>query len=83
MCSSLRPCWERPDFDVKLEEFRSGYSTVSPWPDSGGEVVTCIIARTNLLANDVISQPDWLDVAAEVYERGERRIKSMLELLGS
>ena len=75
--------WERPDFDVKLEEFRSGYETVSPWPDPGGEVFTCIIARTLLLANDVISQPEWLDVAAEVYERGERRILSMLERLGS
>lgn len=74
---------ESPDFDVKLEEFRSGYETVSPWPESSGEVFTCIIAGTLLLANDVISQPEWLGVAAEVYERGERRILSTLERLSS
>ncbi|MDH3261297.1 MAG: phosphotransferase [Acidimicrobiia bacterium] len=75
--------WQRDDFDQKLHEFRSGYQTVSPWPDSGGEVFTCIIARTLLMANDVISQPEWLEVASEVYERGERRIRDMLDRMNS
>ncbi len=72
--------WGREDFDTKLGEFRSGYQTVSPWPGTD-DVYTCIIARTLLLANDVIIQPEWFDAATEVYERGERRIRSMLERL--
>lgn len=73
--------WGRPDFDAKVEEFRSGYEIVAPWPGTDGDVFTCIIARTLLLANDVVSQPEWFGVAAEVYERGERRIRAMLDLL--
>lgn len=75
--------WDRSDFDDKLLEFRAGYETVSSWPDSGHDVFTCIIARTLLLANDVIIQPEWRSVAPEVYERGERRIRNMLERIGS
>ncbi len=72
--------WGRDDFDAKLDQFRTGYQTVCPWPGTD-DVFTCIIARTLLLANDVIIQPEWIDAAAEVYERGERRIRSMLERL--
>ncbi len=75
--------WDRADFDRKLLEFRSGYEDISPWPDSGGDVFTCIIARTLLLANDVIIQPEWRTLAPEIYERGERRIRKMLERIES
>ena len=75
--------WERSDFDQKLLEFRSGYESVAPWPDAGGEVATCIIARTLLMANDVISQPEWRRIAPEVYERGERRIRAMVDRIDS
>ena len=40
-----------------------------------------IMARTLLMANDVISQPEWMGVAPEIYERGERRIRDMLKRL--
>jgi len=69
--------WDRDDFDLKLDEFRSGYETHAPWPGTD-DIFTCIIARTFVIANDVITQPEWRDVAAEVYERGERRIRTML-----
>jgi len=48
---ALYYCWGRDDFDQKMHEFRSGYETVSDWPDSGDDVFTCIIARTLLIAN--------------------------------
>jgi hypothetical protein len=63
--------WNEPDTAIF-------YETVAPWPDEGGDVATCIIARTLLMANDVIHQPEWRHAAPEIYERGERRIRDML-----
>lgn len=71
--------WRRDDFDDLVTAFRSGYETVLPWPDRGGELWTVLIARTLLMANDVISQPEWLDAAPQVYEVGEERVRDMLQ----
>jgi Ser/Thr protein kinase RdoA (MazF antagonist) len=74
--------WSHDDFDQRYVEFRRGYETVTPWPDRGGEVDTFIAGRTLVIANDVINQPEWLHAAPEVYERGERRIRDMLDRIG-
>lgn len=79
--TALYYLWSRDDFDQMWDAFRTGYSTVLPWPDRGGEVASFIIARTLLMANDVISQPEWTSSGPEIYERGERRIRSMLDRL--
>lgn len=79
--TALYYLWSRDDFDELWEAFRIGYSSVIPWPDRGGEVASFIVARTLLMANDVISQPEWMSEAPEIYERGERRIRSMLDRL--
>lgn len=75
--------WSGDDFDVRCDRFRSGYESIAPWPDPGGEVFTFIAGRTLVMANDVISQPEWFDSASEVYERGERRIRDMMERIAS
>jgi len=79
--TALYYLWSRDDFDEMWGAFRAGYSTVAPWPDRGGQVASFIVARTLLMANDVISQPEWMSAAPEIYERGERRIRSMLDRL--
>ena len=71
--------WRRDDFDDLVQAFRTGYETVSPWPDRGGELWTVLIARTLLMANDVIIQPEWRSAAPEIYEVGERRVRDMLQ----
>ena len=53
---------------------------MAPWPDRGGEVATFIAGRQLVMANDVISQPEWLGEAPALYERGEKRIEQMLSL---
>ena len=71
--------WSREDFDGRWREFREGYETMAPWPDRGGEVAAFIAGRTLVIANDVISQPEWMVEAPGVYERGEHRIVAMLD----
>jgi Ser/Thr protein kinase RdoA (MazF antagonist) len=71
--------WSRDDFDARYREFREGYESVGPWPDRGGHVAAFIAGRTLVIANDVISQPEWRNEAPGVYERGERRIRAMLD----
>ena len=71
--------WRRDDFDELVAAFRTGYESVAPWPDRGGELWTVIIARTLLMANDVIVQPEWRGAAPGIYEVGEERIRDMLE----
>lgn len=74
--------WQRDDFDALVGAFQKGYESVAPWPDRGGELWTVLVARTLLMANDVIQQPEWIDAAPEIYERGEERIRDMIERLG-
>jgi Ser/Thr protein kinase RdoA (MazF antagonist) len=81
LATALYYQWSSESFDERWRETRTGYETVAPWPDRGGEIEAFIIARTLLMANDVVSQPEWLDVAPEIYERGERRIRDMLARL--
>ena len=83
IATTLYYFWSADDFDVRWAEFRSGYERIAPWPDRGGEVATFIMARTLLMANDVISQPEWFDEAPAVYERGEHRIRDMLDRVGA
>jgi Ser/Thr protein kinase RdoA (MazF antagonist) len=71
--------WPSDDFDRRWREFREGYESVAPWPDRGGEVATFVAGRTLVIANDVIRQPEWMGEAPGVYERGERRIRAMLD----
>lgn len=78
LATALYYYWSSDRFDERWDETRRGYESVCPWPDRGGEIEAFIIARTLLMANDVISQPEWIDVAPEIYERGERRIRDML-----
>ena len=82
IATTLYYLWPADDFDARWAEFRIGYERIAPWPDTGGEVATFIMARTLLLANDVISQPEWFAEAPAVYERGEYRIRDMLGRLG-
>ncbi len=77
IATTLYYFWSRDDFAALWSAFRAGYERIAPWPDHGGEVATFIKARTLIMANDVLRQPEWLDVAPEVYERGERRIRAM------
>lgn len=70
--------WSGDDFDERCDQFRIGYESIASWPDPTNQVLTFIAGRTLVMANDVISQPEWFDAAAEVYERGERRIRDML-----
>ena len=79
LATALYYYWSSAEFDQRWAETRAGYETVAPWPDRGGEIEAFIIARTLLMANDVISQPEWRAVAPEIYERGERRIRDMVE----
>ena len=72
--------WSSEEFEERWTQLREGYETVAPWPDRGGEVATFIAGRTLVLANDVISQPEWFSEAHAVYERGEKRIRAMLRL---
>jgi Ser/Thr protein kinase RdoA (MazF antagonist) len=74
--------WTDDRFDAQWAALRAGYEEVAAWPDAGSDVATFIVARTLLMANDVISQPEWLEVAPEIYERGERRIIDMLRRIG-
>ena len=77
--TSLYYFWSGEDFEERRAQFRSGYESIARWPDPGGEVFTFIAGRTLVMANDVISQPEWFGAAPEVYERGERRIRDMLQ----
>ena len=72
-----------PALTARLAEFQAGYETVAPWPDPDRQVYACIVARSLLIANDVITQPEWLRHAPEIYERGERRIQDMLDRVGA
>lgn len=78
IATSLYYFWGSDDFDRRWDEFRSGYERITAWPDTGGEIATFIMARSLLMANDVISQPEWFSAAREVYERGEHRMRDML-----
>ncbi len=78
LATALYYYWSSEAFDRRWDETRRGYETVAPWPDRGGEIETFIIARTLLMANDVISQPEWIGEAPAIFERGERRIADML-----
>lgn len=70
--------WSSDEFEDRWTQLREGYETVAPWPDQGGEVATFIAGRTLVMANDVISQPEWQGEAPAIYERGEQRIEAML-----
>ncbi|MGI9665825.1 MAG: phosphotransferase enzyme family protein [Acidimicrobiia bacterium] len=73
--------WRRDDFDSLVEAFRRGYETVAPWPGRDGDLWSVLIARSLLMANDVIQQPEWIDEAPTIYELGEKRITDMLRRL--
>ena len=75
--------WSAEDFDERAAQFRTGYESIAPWPDPGHEVATFIAGRTLVMANDVISQPEWFDAAPGVYERGDQRIRDMLGRIAS
>jgi Ser/Thr protein kinase RdoA (MazF antagonist) len=73
--------WGSEAFGDLAGAFRTGYETVSPWPERGaGEIATFIVGRTLVLANDVLAQPEWRHEAAPLIERGERRIRDVLGL---
>ena len=38
--TALYYLWSRDDFYQMWDAFRTGYSTVVPWPDRGGEVAS-------------------------------------------
>ena len=81
--TALYYLWSRDDFDDLCDHFRTGYETVTPWPDPGGQVDTFIAGRTLVMANDVVIVPEWRDEAPALFERGERRIRDMLMRIGS
>jgi len=82
IATALYYLWTQPDFDDQCAWFRSGYETISPWPDAGGDVETFIAGRTLVMANDVVIQPEFAHSAPEIFERGERRIADMFERIG-
>ena len=78
---SLYYQWSDPSFREAGRAFRSGYETVAPWPErEPGDVDTLIAARTLVVANSVLLQPEWRHAAEEVFERGERRIRDLLDM---
>jgi len=71
--------WGSDDFDRRCWWFREGYEGVAEWPDpKGREVPLMLVARSLLLGNDVLNQPEWMSEAPGVFERGERRISEMM-----
>ena len=82
LATTLYYFWGEDQFDTSWDAIRRGYETVSPWPDSGGEVARFIAGRTLVIANTVLIQPEWRHEAPAVLERGERRIRAMLQRVG-
>ena len=82
IATTLYYFWSHDDFDGLRSWFREGYEEVREWPDPGDLVDTFIMQRTLLMANDVVSQPEWADEVDAIYERGELRIKDMLRRIG-
>lgn len=78
LATALYYQWSGDHFDRRCAEARTGYEAVAAWPDRGGELETFIIGRTLVMANDVVSQPEWIDEAPGIFERGERRIADMI-----
>ncbi|MEN8234584.1 MAG: phosphotransferase [Actinomycetota bacterium] len=73
--------WSDARFRELNDAFRAGYETVAPWPERHpGEIDTFIASRTLVIANSVLLQPEWRGVAEEVFERGERRIRDLLDI---
>ena len=73
--------WSRDDFRSLNRAFRDGYEKVAPWPERyPGEIDRLIAGRTLVIGNDVLIQPEWRHAAEETLERGERRIRDLLNL---
>jgi len=83
LATTLYYFWSRPDFDARWADLRAGYESVEAWPDRGGEIATFIMGRSLVMANDVISQPEFRDEAQRVFEVGERRLADMLRRIGT
>jgi Ser/Thr protein kinase RdoA (MazF antagonist) len=83
LATTLYYFWSRDNFDECWTHLRTGYETVSPWPDRGGEIATFIMGRTLVMGNDVLSQEEFVGSAPTIFANGERRIKDMLERVGA
>lgn len=79
VATSLAPLQSRPEVEAWTAGFRSGYETVAPWPERrAGQVATFVIARSLVLANDLLITPEWQSEAAPYLERYEARIRAFL-----
>ncbi len=78
--------WGSADFDDIRAWFREGYEEVrmwpDSWPDSGHLIDTFIAGRSLVMANAVITQPEFATSIDSIYERAERRIRDMLRRIG-
>ena len=73
--------WSRDDYHALNDAFRDGYETEAEWPERyPGEIDRLIAGRTLVIGNDVLIQPEWRYAAAETLDRGERRIRDVLNL---
>jgi len=73
----------RESYEMMLAAFRSGYESVSEWPeDHDGQLETLIMGRTILLANYVAVSEDSEDraFAPEFLARGEARLRTYLDI---
>jgi Ser/Thr protein kinase RdoA (MazF antagonist) len=80
--TSLYYLERRDGFGDTLAAFRSGYETVSPWPEhEPGDLATFIVGRTLVILNDAALLADDpaedLDIAA-FYARAEQRVTDLL-----
>lgn len=82
IATTLYYFWSRDDFDRLRAWFRDGYEEVREWPDTDHLVDTFIIGRSFVMANDVVTQPEWADEVGPIYERAEHRIRDMLRRIG-
>ena len=73
--------WSRDDYQALNDAFRDGYETEAEWPERyPGEINRFIAGRTLVIGNDVLIQPEWRHAAAATLDRGERRIRDVLNL---
>ena len=71
----------RDTYETMLEAFRSGYESVSIWPeDHDGQLETLMMGRLLLLANYIAVSEDSEDraLAPEYLARGEGRLRGFL-----
>jgi Ser/Thr protein kinase RdoA (MazF antagonist) len=59
--------WQHPQLEDFFVAYRRGYETIGEWPERvPGEITMFMAARSLMLANDVLLQPEWQHEVAEI-----------------